>query len=287
MDMIGANNLDGAARTNVARRYLDAAESWLRKLIHLQLQAAHGARYLTTVGILKTAEINKLKVKIASDPAKYVREVDATTFDQAKRIICHVDRWNQHFKVPLQSAYPLGLEHCGLYLNRLIAIRNDLQHGRSCSIRQLEQAICYTNDLSDAIKTFFGEQNMARQYNVPMFVRYVDSLGNESTLEGVPTDISTRNIDWRRQGRGDLYPGDTLIAEIEVDQTFDPSGYEVSWHLFGYDKNVGAEAVVRIDNALVGEKLELTFEVISNREWHRSSGIDDRLTLLFRVLPPT
>ncbi|NRP70631.1 hypothetical protein ILFOPFJJ_01512 [Ensifer psoraleae] len=287
MDIVAANSLDDAGRTTVARRYVDAAESWLRKLIHHQLHAARGASYLTTGGILKKPETEKLKVKIASDPARYAREVDATSFEQTKKIICHVDRWGQHFRPALHSAYPLGREQCELFLDRLIAIRNDLQHGRPCSVRQLEQAICYTNDLSDAVKAFFREQSMARQYDVPMFVRYIDSLGNESRLEGVPTDISTRNIDWRRHGRGDLYPGETLVAEVEVDQTFDRSGYEVSWTLYGYDKHSGTKAVVPIENVHVGEQLELTFEVVSDRDWHRSAGIDDRLTLLFRVLPPS
>lgn len=287
MDIVAASSLDDAGRTTVARRYVDAAESWLRKLIHHQLHAAGGASYLTNGGILKNPETEKLKVKIASDPAKYTREVDATSFDQTKKIICHAERWGKHFGSALGSAYPLGREQCELFLNRLIAIRNDLQHGRSCSVRQLEQAICYTNDLSDAVKAFFREQSMARQYDVPMFVRYIDSLGNESRLEGVSTDISARNIDWRRKGRGDLYPGDTLVAEVEVDQTFDRSGYEVSWTLYGYDKNSGTKAVVPIENVHVGEQMELTFEVVSDRDWHRSAGIDDSLTLLFRVLPPS
>lgn len=288
MDIIAAKTLDGDGRTALARRYVDAAESWLRKLIHHQLQAHRGDYYLTAGGVLKTAETKSLQAKIASDPAKYPREVDATSFEQAQKIVCHCDRWEPYFATMLGSAYPLGYLECQHFLNRLISVRNDLQHGRTCSARGLEQAICYTNDLSDAIKAFFREQNMTREYDVPMFVKYVDSLGNQSTLENVSTVISSRIIDWRTNGIGDLRPGDTLVAEVTVDPTFDRAGYSVNCSGPGSDAVSGSRLTLHVENRHIGEQLEIKFQVKTDRDWHRDGhqGIDDGLTLLFRVLPP-
>lgn len=286
MDIVNAQSLSNEARTALARHYVDAAEEWLRKLIHHQLTPALGGKYLSAGGILNTSETLAIQKKLVGGQTRFSREVDATTFGQAKKIICHTDRWKLHFSVALKSAYPLGQQECAIFLDRLIAIRNDLQHGRGCSARQVEQAICYTNDLADAVKAFFRENNMARDYDVPMIVRYADSLGNQSTLEDVSTSMSNRIIDWRLRGRGDLYPGDILTAEVTVDPTFDNEGYEVFWSLFGYDKTVGSQASIELKNANVGEQFELSFTVRTNRDWHRQDGDDDRLTLLFRVLPP-
>ncbi|MGN7878425.1 hypothetical protein [Ensifer sp. 22460] len=286
MDILNAQSLSSDARTSVARNYVDAAEGWLRKLIHYQLTPAFGATYLSAGGILKSPETLAIRKKVEGGHTKFSREVDATTFGQAKKIVCHPDRWDKHFSVALERAYPLGQLECAIFLDRLIAIRNDLQHGRGCSARQVEQAICYTNDLADAVKVFFREKNMVRDYDVPLIVGYSDSLGNQSTLEDVSLNMSNRNIDWRRHGSGDLYPGDVLTAEVKVDPTFDPTDYEVFWSLYGYDKKVGSTASIELKNENVGEQFELSFTVQTYRDWHRQNGVDDHLTLLFRVLPP-
>lgn len=287
MTIEAASQLDSNSRTVIARSHVDAAEEWVRKLIHHQLLAATGNNYLTGGGVLKNPETIKLAGKISGDSPKYFREIDATTFEQASRIICHPERWQKHFSVALINAYPLGFSECDVFLGRLIRIRNDLQHGRPVSARQVEQAICYTNDLADSIKSFFKEHHMARDFDVPLFTRYVDNLGNGSTLEEVTTTMSSRIIDWRKRGKGDLYPGDTLIAEIEVDPTFDRGEYKVAWSVFGESQlTPGRTATVNILNRHVGEQFELTFQVKTNRDWHRSWGVDDRFTVLFRVLPP-
>lgn len=286
MDIALSSHADNSERVLIARRHLDAAESWLRRIIHHQLSTALGATYLTAGGVLKNEETVKLKAKINGSPGRYGREIDATTFEQAKRIVCHQDRWERYFSAALTSAYPLGRLECALFLDRLIEIRNALQHGGACGSRQLEKAVCYTNDLSDSIKAYFRDHNMQRMYDVPMFVKYVDSLGNQSTLEEVPTDMSSRIIDWRSGGIGDLRPGELMSAEVEVDPTFDPENYTVVWSFYREDSFPGTKATLTVTNKHVGEQLELIFRVKSNKDWHRSRGWDDRLTLLFRVLPP-
>jgi hypothetical protein len=236
--------------------------------------------------VVKNEIINYVAQKKKEKAGQISRDIDATTFEQAIDLATHPSFYDKYFKPALVKAYPLGREETRLFLTRLKDIRNDLAHGRGCTARQLERAICYTNDLTDSLKDYFRSISMQRDYDVPMIVRYVDNRGNESHLEGVPTNINNRIIDWRRSGRGDLYPGDTLVAEVEVDQSFDPSEYNVSRQAFGFGREGGRIARFLIDNRFVGEQMELSFEVVSKRDWHRQHGLDDRLSLIFRVLPP-
>ncbi|AOO82394.1 hypothetical protein [Bosea vaviloviae] len=255
-------------------------------MIHHQLSAAFGSAYISA-GPLPQRLKQPIVEKMNQLSERVAREVDATTFDQAIDIVCHPERWPSHFALAMANAYPLGHAEARFFLEQIKAIRNDLSHGRSISTRQLEKGTCYANDLADAIKEFFRGVGMAQDYNVPMIVRYVDSLGNQSHLSGVSTNISNRIIDWRRSGRGDLYPGDTLIAEVEVDPSYEASGYAVSWFLYGHSARIsGTKAVVPIEIQHVSEQIEVRFEVKSDRQWHRQGELDDALCLLFRVLPP-
>lgn len=129
---------------------------------------------------------------------------------------------------------------------------------------------------------------MQRAYNIPMIVNYVDNIGNESQLVGVSDDINSRFIDWRRVGKGDLYTEDILRAEIEIDPSFSEEEYDVYWFiaLTGYSRQRGNTASLQIKNEHVGEQVELRFQVISKKDWHRHYGLDDSLCLIFRVLPP-
>jgi hypothetical protein len=184
------------------------------------------------------------------------------------------------------QVYPLGREEAKHFLLRLRDIRNGVSHGRGCSARRLEQAICYSNDLIDSLKKHFGQLNMKKTFNVPSIIRFSDNLGNTSYLENVPEDVNSRIIDWRRQGEGNLYPGDTLVAEVEVDPSFRVSEYDVAWHVFRGESGSGSVARVVVQNKHVGEQFELRFRVTSKRDWHRFFGCDDGLGLIYRVLPP-
>jgi hypothetical protein len=207
------------------------------------------------------------------------------TFDQLIDIVTKPDLFENHFKIPLMQAYPLGREEAKHFLTRVRDIRNDVSHGRGCSARRLEQVICYSNDLIDSLKMHFGQINMQKAFNVPSIIRFSDSLGNTSYLDSVSESIP-RFIDWRQQERGDLYPGDKIVAEVEVDPSFGPSEYDVTWEVFGQEGGLGTIARIAIQNQHVGEQFELRFWIISKRDWHRYYGRDDGLVLIYRVLPP-
>ena len=147
--------------------------------------------------------------------------------------------------------------------------------------RDLEQCTCYSNDLIDSLKAFFQDKNMDRTFNVPTFVRVVDNRGNEFHLN--PSD-QTKFVDVRATGKGDLYPGDELVIEVEVDQSF--SGYTVWWVVTNGDRSEGSIARLTIEPKHVGVQVDVRFEVVSSEQWHKLLGCDDRLDLRYRVLPP-
>jgi hypothetical protein len=63
-----------------------------------------------------------------------------------------------------------------------------------------------------------------RTFNVPTFVRIVDNKGNKFHLNAQP-DGQGQFIDVRR--RGDLYPGEELVIEVELDESL--AGHTVNW----------------------------------------------------------
>ena len=281
------STLTDSDRKEIARRYLDGAEHWLRRVAHHQFSKELGPSYLSS-GPWDKDFVDRISKKLSQLPAIPRREIDATTFGELIHVICYNNAWQRRFADAFPDAFPPGSETARFFLLRLKDIRNKVSHGRGCSAHELARAICYTDDLITSLQAFFRKENMDRQFNVPMIVKYVDSNGNESNLEGVSNDINSRIIDWREGAIGDLWPGDTLVAEVEIDPSFSSEGYKVRWGISGaLCSGAGRVATVLIGTSHVGEQFELHFEVVSNNEWHRQHGLDDRLTLIFRVLPPS
>jgi hypothetical protein len=278
--------LERQRREELARRYTENAEAWLRRIVHHQLSEAYGRDFLRQGGLVKNAIREYVVSQREANPGKFLRDVDATTFDQLIDIATNPSLFKAHFERPLEQAYPVGRDEARNFLTKLRDIRNDVSHGRGCSARCLEQAICYSNDLIDALKKYFKETGMQRTYDVPSIIRFSDNRGNTSHLENVPENVNSRFIDWRRRKHGDLHPGDTLVAEIEVDSSFPESEYDITWDVFAHENGSGPIARVQIQNKHVGEQFELRFRVVSKRDWHRFVGCDDGLGVLYRVLPP-
>ena len=280
------DEMDRIGREETARRNVDAAENWLRKIIHYELSKSLGPNYLSVEGVIKKELIRQAEEKTRQLGTAVLRPVDTTTFEQAIYLITHPTLFSDFFRASLSDAYPLGREQALLYLRRLKDIRNDVSHGRGSTARQVEQAACYANDLIDSLKAYFRKIGMDQTYDVPMIVRFIDNRGNESHLQDLSTNVHLRILDLRPSGRADLYPGDVLVAEVEVDQSYDESEYHLFWRVTGSSRAQERKARFQLENRHVSEQFELIFDVVSKRDWHRQSGVDDRLTLLYRVLPP-
>ncbi|MEM7478216.1 MAG: hypothetical protein AAF483_24785 [Planctomycetota bacterium] len=271
----------GLQRTTLARRYTESAEGWLRNLVHYKLSSTDGMQYITTGNWSRSLQ-RSVAGKLASEPERCSREIDATTFGELVKIVCNPQQWPR-WSDGLRHAYPDGCEEARTFLKRLVEIRNDVSHGRVCSERQVERAICYSNDLADSIKDYFRRQNMGRDFNVPTFIRCYDNLGNEAHL--VPGH-HYRISNFIGDDLSVLYPGDLLLAEVEVDPTFSSESYRVEWLIKNtYERGTGTNAAIDIANRHVDEQLELQFKIVTNADWHRSNGYDDAIDLYYRVLP--
>jgi hypothetical protein len=211
---------------------------------------------------------------------------DPTTFGNAATIVLHPNLYGSYFKPALAQAYPDGEAEARTFLGRIEALRNKLAHGATCSVRDLEQCVCYANDLIDSIKVFFVTQNQQRLYNVPLIARVVDTRGNE--LHPSPDE---ENVVWwlRDSITGSLTIGETLGIEIEVDPTFDPASYKVQWRTGGLtgDRSEGRRFSLVIAERHVTSLFVVNCTVISDKTWHRYGSFDDQLNIAYRVLPPT
>jgi hypothetical protein len=220
-------------RRNIARRHFESVELWLRKIIDQIFSYNYGTEYFSyrfpDGSFLIKSEIRKRVSKLRKkEPSRFTRDIDATTFGQAIQIVTNHEHFNHYFKPALQLAYPHGASEAKAILKQLESIRNKVDHVGCCSARELEKAVCYSNDFIDSVKAFFVSIQMERLFNVPKITRFIDSLGNESHMESIPHDASSRIIDWRTRGKTDLRPGDSLRLEIEVDQSFNREDYTIS-----------------------------------------------------------
>ena len=273
-------------RRTLARKHLDSTEAWLRRLIDHQLRNAFGPDYFAAKHpdgnfVVQKRIVETAEAKRMAEPHRFARPVDALTLKDAIDIVLHEPLYLSLFRVALSSAYPDGREEARTFLERLLPPRNNVQHGGTISSRDLERCICYSNDLIDGIKAFFVGLGMGRTFNVPLFTRVVDNLGNETHFTTSEQE-QEKFVDFR--GGPDLYPGDRLIIETEIDPTF--SGYTVRHWVTNDDMGEGATLDLQILTKHVGEIVDVRFEVTSAEEWHRLVGCDDRLDVRYRVLPP-
>jgi hypothetical protein len=227
----------------------------------------------------------KINDRFESDRSRFPRLIDAADLGHAITIVLHPELYPENFRVALHLAFPDGRAEAKTFLDRLEEIRNKLAHGGTCSERDLERAVCYSNDLIDSMKQHFKEQNMERQFNVPTFIRVVDNRGNDFHLSLGP-DHQLHYIDVRKRGNGDLYVGDELVVEAEVDPNF--TGYAIDWMTFKHDTGKGSPMRLKIGMKHVGLELIVRINVRSAEQWHRlHSELDDMIELRYRVLPPT
>jgi hypothetical protein len=274
-------------RKDLARRYLDATEAWLRRLIDAEATAAYGSDYLANGAAGTCPEISKkiregINSRYTRNPSRFSRLIDAADLGHSITIVLNEALYRAFFQDALREAFPDGNAEARTFLNRLEAVRNKLAHGGTCSDRDLEQSICYSNDVTDSIKAHFRRKNMEREFNVPTFIRVFDNRGNDFHLSPKP---DFQFVDVRTTGRGDLYVGDSLSVELEVDPTF--KDFTISWMTFSGDHYQPLPCVVKLAAKHVGVQFDVRLTVRSSLDWHRfHGGVDDMVDLRYRVLPP-
>lgn len=118
-----------------------------------------------------------------------------------------------------------------------------------------------------------------------MVIKVTDSLGNVRQRSG------DDDYFWQfaTGASGRVYPGDRLTIEVEVDPMFERASYRLKWSWRGNGLETLGDtnrAIIDIGNAHIDESFAITCIVTSNRDWHRMRAHDDRVIIVYKVLPP-
>lgn len=269
------------------RQKLETCELWLRRLIHDELSPRFGAAYFNegmhNGNHLFRTEIRDLAVQRMTDnPASYSKAIDTLLFDSLVDTLCKHDLYALCFAAALRHAFPDGAQEARTFLRRLVAIRNALSHANPISVHDAERVLCYCDDVTESLKIYYMDNNMSRDYNAPLFTRFVDTLGHSAILSKPKEVLDLTN-------NSNLRPGDCLRLEVEIDSSFDPAEYKVRWSVetsSSTDEGLGMSYVLTLGHQHVNEALLVCVEISTNRVWHRFGSFDARLFLYYKVLPP-
>lgn len=280
---------------DLCRHHIDSFENWSRRLIDETFKKYYGNDYFnSTVGenqpLVRSETKKRIEQRIKDDPKRYPREIDAILMEDIEYFFCRDDLYKNHFKAVLEPFYS-GIAEVRQVLRRLISIRNKISHGNTISVHEAEQCLCYINDFIATFKQHYSNAGKERDYNVPVFLRIKDSLGNDLIRENT-------NYAWEIFLSGTLAPkvqlrsGDQYKLWVEVDSSFDASFYEINWIVkqdgFTLIKSGKGNVIdFSLTNKNVSYAPEVFIELTTNRDWHRFHEIDDTIELHYgRVLPP-
>ncbi|MCD8037188.1 MAG: hypothetical protein LUE88_07430 [Clostridiales bacterium] len=249
----------------------------------------YGINYLD----YKTDKVNYLVKKelrerihrmIDSEPGRYSRYVDALFMDDICYFLCNDVFYKTLFKEALDYIYPQGKEEAREFLHRLISIRNRLSHSNPVSVRQAEQAVCYSHDFVEGLKQYYKDKGMEQMWNVPRIIRVLDSLGNVYEDLHEIKGVASCGIFIEHE----FNCGDKYSVSIEVDSSFSPDEYDVLWSVDPHKhiQKGGTRYTITFDEKDVGEMCLLCCKIVSKKPWHRFYGYDFSLILSMSVLPP-
>lgn len=140
-------------------------------------------------------------------------------------------------------------------------------------------------------KQYYLTIGKERDYNVPVFLRIKDSLGNDIVRE----DSSSL---WELYFYGTSAPkiqlrsGDSYKLWVEVDSSFDNSFYEIRWTVKQdystiIKKGTGNVIDFTLNNKNVSYAPEIYISLTTKRDWHRFHNVDDIIKLNYgKILPP-
>jgi len=282
---------------DICRHHIDNFESWSRRLINELFKEKFGVdyfNYMVSDGQpLVKSEINRrIEDRMSENPGRYPRKIDALLIEDIKYFFCRDDLYPLIFKQIFEPFFS-GSNEIRRVLERIIPIRNKLSHDNTISYHEAEQCICYTNDFISTFKLYYQALGKERDYNVPVFLRIKDCLGNDVFRED-------SSYSWELHFHGRLAPkvqlrsGDEYKLWVEVDSSFDNSFYSIEWHVVDgkyktLAKGVGNEISFNVTDKTVSFSPFIRITLKTTRAWHRFANIDcdDLLEIhLENVLPP-
>ena len=269
------------------RQRIESCELWLRYLIHNQLSRAFGADYLSAQSpsnnpIFSASVQRNAASRFATARITPPRPVDTLLFDDLASVLAKADVYDKWFKTVLHTNFPLGSMQVRNILTLLVPIRNKLAHanGVTLTLHEAERALCYCNDLISAIQNYYTGESMKDKFPAPIFTRISDSQGNVH----YPSDHRPNFY-----GKEPLRCGDTIRFEVEVDSTFAPSEYDISWvvnNIASGQRGTGPIFSVVLDERHVGLQFAVSATLLSHKSWHRDQNFDAMAVLRYEVLPP-
>ena len=271
------------------RKSIENLEVWARDLIHEKMVAEYGTDYINMKiskdePLVKKEIYNHIKSMMDKEPGRFKRPVDTLFLDHIVYFLCNHKWYKKLFKETLDYIYPQGVDEAREFLNRLVPIRNPLSHSTPISIRQVEQAICYSHDFIEGLKEYYKDKGEEQVWNVPRIIKIKDSLGN---IFDNPTDsISSSTFKITKP----FYCGEEYSVELEVDPSFAKDEYYINWHnysrndrdsfknSFKYNITFGIKDIAQL------HLIECT--IIQKKEWHKHTSYDCRIFLHLTVFPP-
>lgn len=274
---------------SICRSNIEAFEVWARRLIDAKMNENYGENFLDIKDlhdafILKKEFRERIARMRATEPERFPRTVDAFFAEDIEYILCHQAFYKKLFSKALDYIYPQGREEAREFLKRLVPIRNALSHANPISMRQAEQAVCYTHDFIEGLKQYYKDKGEEKVWNVPRIISIRDSVGNK--FEN-PTDNNIGDSIFHCSQP--FRCGDEYSVEVEVDPSFNANDYQINWEYHKHNLkefNNKAKVNVIFENTDVGEFSFLRCTIISNKAWHKYRSYDCKVAIELQVLPP-
>lgn len=284
-------NLTDEQLRSLCRTNIEALEKWARLMLHLVLTEKFGADYIHAKNPdgnykFKTKLVEKADEMIKNEPGRFPTHLDTLFLEELIYMLCHQDVYPL-LSPHLKDFYPEGKEELKTFLGRVLSVRNKLSHSNPFSHRDAQRAVCYSNDFIDAVKHYFEQKNMTKEFNVPTIIKVTDSFGNESIPADMAETIIYRINDPETKKPKVLYLGDRFSLTLEMDPSFPETDYHLEWlNREGIEiLDNGKKINVTIGNKLIGENVLIGCNVVSHNDWHRYGDHDQTLILQFKALP--
>lgn len=280
---------------DLCRHHIDTFENWSRRIIDELFKTCYGADYFNYMlskeqPLIKSEIKKRIEQRVKDNPRRFPRKIDAILIEDIEYFFCREDLYCDHFKAILEPFYS-GVAEVRKVLERLIPIRNKLSHGNTISLHEAEQCICYIGDFIEVYKTYYLAIGKEKDYNVPIFLRIKDNLGNDFIREHT-NDMWEMNFWGIMAPKIQLRSGESYKLWVEVDSSFDSSFYDIKWVVKrSYSKMIkkGTGSVIEfsLDNKDVSYRPEIHIFLVTKRDWHRFHEADDIIKLTYeKVLPP-
>lgn len=269
------------------RQRIEACELWLRRIIHDKFVEKFGSDYINEAkhggqAIFSSKTRDRAQSFLRENPGQYGRPIDTLLLDDLGSVLAKNEVYKEFFEAAFHTEFPMGANHIRRVITILVPIRNALSHANAAtiSLHDAERVLCYCSDIIAALKTYYSNMTSQDKFPAPVFTRYSDSLG--TVWHPRPPS------DHRVIQEPHLHVGEDVRFEVEVDSSFDPSEYEITWMVTGIhpaETGKGSAFNLKLTPRHVGQTFGLQVSLTTKKDWHRLQNVDAYLTMNYVVLP--